>query len=93
MAEFQPPTDDFYTNTSKDTINVNGVEIDLSDYLTLDESATLYVPKTSLTKYYTKEENDLTTSSLQSSINTINDTINFLEKVNETTLKLAGTLQ
>ena len=68
MAEFTPPEDNRYVKESIDSISVNGVELDLSDYLTVPEASNLYVSKSTLTKYSTKEE---TTSLLQPITNDI----------------------
>ena len=65
MAEFSPPEDNRYVKESIDSISVNGVELDLSDYLTVPEASNLYVSKSTLTKYSTKED---TTSLLQPNI-------------------------
>ena len=86
MAEFSPPEDNRYVKESIDSISVNGVELDLSDYLTVPEASNLYVSKSTLTKYSTKEEttgllqpisNDI--DALENQTNEIENNVSLLE--------------
>jgi hypothetical protein len=93
MAEYSPPENDYYSKDESDSINVDGIQIDLSDYLKLQQATNLFVGKSRMNEYNTKDEITNMVDPIQTDIDNLENKTSLFTKINDNTIKLTGNLQ
>ena len=93
MTNIRPPEDNYFNKDEDDSITIGGVSIDLSEYLTTTEGSNLFVSKSSINDYPTKDELETTLQPIEDKVTSLEDKTSLITKVDDQTLKISGNLQ